>query len=125
MLDVLIAFFISSNLQVSHPRFEGANLDKNKLLYTRASDLAAKHNCTPPQLALAWVMHQGEDVVPIPGTTKIKNLDNNIASLKVKLTEEDLKKISDAVPMDEVVGGREDDDFSEYNWEFAYTPLKS
>lgn len=55
-------------LQGSHPRFTGENMEKNKVLYTRFANLAAKHGCTPPQLALAWLMHQGDDVVPIPGT---------------------------------------------------------
>ncbi|KAF8392311.1 hypothetical protein HHK36_022653 [Tetracentron sinense] len=108
-----------------HPRFKGENLEKNKLLYARVANLAAKHDCTPPQLALAWVLHQGDDVVPIPGTTKIKNLDSNIGSLQVQLTEEDLKEISVAVPMDEVGGQRDYGIFSQYNWQFANTPMKS
>ncbi|KAF9622799.1 hypothetical protein IFM89_034034 [Coptis chinensis] len=107
---------------VSHPRYKGANLDKNKLLYTRVANLAAKHGCTPPQLALAWILNQ--NVVPIPATTKIKNLDNNLGSLKVKLTPEDLKELSDAVPMDEVGGQRDYGLYTEYNWEFANTPPK-
>lgn len=50
-----------------HPRFSGENLEKNKLLYARFATLAAKHACSPPQLALAWLLHQGDDVIPIPG----------------------------------------------------------
>lgn len=50
-----------------HPRFNGENLERNKLLYSRFADLAAKHACTPPQLALAWLLHQGDDIIPIPG----------------------------------------------------------
>ena len=50
-----------------HPRFTGENLEKNKLIYARLEKLAAKHGCTLPQLALAWLFHQGDDVVPIPG----------------------------------------------------------
>ncbi|KAK9292350.1 hypothetical protein L1049_020316 [Liquidambar formosana] len=73
-----------------HPRFRRENLEKNKNLYTRVENLAKKHRCTPTQLALAWFLHQGNNVVPIPGKTKIKNLDDNIGSVKVKLTEEDL-----------------------------------
>ncbi|GLT99547.1 hypothetical protein SLE2022_169810 [Rubroshorea leprosula] len=76
----------TDSLLHKHPRFTGENLEKNQVLYTRFTDLAAKHACTPPQLALAWLLHQGEDIVPIPGTTKIKNLENNIGSLAVKLT---------------------------------------
>lgn len=53
--------------QGTHPRFSGDNLEKNKILYDRFANLAAKHSCSPPQLALAWLLHQGDDVVPIPG----------------------------------------------------------
>ncbi|KAF5206152.1 Perakine reductase [Thalictrum thalictroides] len=105
-----------------HPRFTGSNLDNNKVLYERVADLAVKHGCTPPQLALSWVLHQGEDVVPIPGTTKIKNLDNNIGSLKLKFTEEDLKKIMEAVPIDEVAGIRTYEHIHLLSWKFANTP---
>ncbi|XP_042517586.1 probable aldo-keto reductase 1 [Macadamia integrifolia] len=108
----------------SHPRFTGENLDRNKMLYERMENLAANYGCTPAQLALAWILHQGDYVVPIPGTTKIKNLDNNIGSLKVKLTEEDLKEISDAVPIDVVAGSRTADIFLQCSWKFANTPPK-
>ena len=50
-----------------HPRFMGENLEKSKLLYARLANLAAKHACTPPQLALAWLLHQGDDIIQIPG----------------------------------------------------------
>lgn len=55
-------------LQAAHPRFSGENLEKNKKLYRQFSHLASKHNCTPSQLALAWLLHQGNDIIPIPGT---------------------------------------------------------
>ncbi|KAJ8632851.1 hypothetical protein MRB53_026187 [Persea americana] len=108
----------------SHPRLVGDNFDKNKVLYTRIATLAAMHNCTPAQLALAWVLHQGDDVVPIPGTTKIKNLEDNIGSLKVNLTEADVKEISDAVPVDEVAGPRSYQSMYLNTWKFANTPPK-
>lgn len=107
-----------------HPRFSAENIEKNKVIYARLSDLASKHACTPPQLALAWLLRQGEDVIPIPGTTKLKNLDNNIGSLAVKLTPEDLKEILDAVPVDEVGGEREYSVFSNYLYKFANTPAQ-
>ncbi|XP_022858363.1 perakine reductase-like [Olea europaea var. sylvestris] len=105
-----------------HPRFTGQNFDKNKTIYFRIEALAKKHGCTPAQLALAWVLHQGDDVVPIPGTTKIKNLHENIGSVKVKLTSDDLKEISDAVPINEVAGSRTLDVFVQVSWRFANTP---
>ncbi|KAL2486898.1 putative aldo-keto reductase 2 [Abeliophyllum distichum] len=107
-----------------HPRFAGENLEKNKVLYTRFANLAAKHSCTPPQLALAWLLHQGDDVVPIPGTTKIKNLIDNINSLAVKLTPSDLKEMADAIPIDQVAGEREIDVFSKFSYKLANTPKK-
>ncbi|KAF8394365.1 hypothetical protein HHK36_020573 [Tetracentron sinense] len=115
----------ANSFLATHPRYTGENLEKNKVLYGRVANLAAKHGCTPPQLALSWVLHQGDDVVPIPGTTKIKNLDNNIGSLKVKLTEEELKEVSDAVPVDEVAGARIYEKINLHSWKFANTPLKA
>ncbi|KAG4157102.1 hypothetical protein ERO13_D02G041100v2, partial [Gossypium hirsutum] len=108
----------------NYPRFNGENLEKNKLLYTRVSNLAIKHGSTVPQLALAWLLHQGHDIVPIPGTTKVKNMISNVGSLGLKLSEEDVKEICDAVPVDEVSGRREMRLLSEYTWKLANTPLK-
>ena len=53
--------------QSIHPRFDSENLEKNKILYSKLSNLADKHGCTTPQLALAWLLHQGNDIIPIPG----------------------------------------------------------
>ncbi|CAI9278039.1 unnamed protein product [Lactuca saligna] len=63
------------------------------MLYERVSAIAVKKGCTPSQLALAWVHHQGKDVVPIPGTTKIENLQQNIGALSVKLTPQDMAEL--------------------------------
>ncbi|XP_052887685.1 perakine reductase-like [Gossypium arboreum] len=81
--------------------------------------LAEKHGCTPAQLALAWVLHQGDDVSPIPGTTKIKNLDSNIESVKVKLTKEDLKEITDTIPIHEVAGGTYPEGLKQFTWKYG------
>ncbi|XP_026460652.1 probable aldo-keto reductase 1 [Papaver somniferum] len=119
------AFAESSDEKISmgrHPRLEGENLDKNKILFTRVGKLAEKHECTPAQLALAWLLHQGDNVVPIPGTTKIKNLDVNIGSLGLKLTEDDVKELSDAVPISEVAGASDYNFLSSTSWKFANTP---
>ncbi|KAL0344112.1 UNVERIFIED_CONTAM: Perakine reductase [Sesamum angustifolium] len=106
-----------------HPRFTGENWEKNKDLYFRVDSLAKKHGCTPAQLALAWVHHQGDDVVSIPGTTKITNLHENISSLNVKLTSDEVKELSDAVPKDEVAGNSLPDAMYGFTWRFANTPL--
>ncbi|KAK4417878.1 Perakine reductase [Sesamum alatum] len=106
-----------------HPRFTGENWEKNKDLYFRVDSLAKKHGCTPAQLALAWVHHRGDDVVSIPGTTKIKNLHENIGSLNVNLTSDEVKELSDAVPKDAVAGNSITDAFYAFTWRFANTPL--
>ncbi|XP_002512215.2 perakine reductase [Ricinus communis] len=103
------------------PRFTDENVEKNKVFYARIEILAKRHGCTPAQLALAWVLNQGDDVVPIPGTTKIKNLLDNIGAVRIKLTKEELKEISDAVPDYEVAGHRTIK--PEFTWKFADTPL--
>ncbi|KAD7478117.1 hypothetical protein E3N88_01253 [Mikania micrantha] len=75
------------------PRFQPENIEHNKILYERVNELARKKGCTTSQLSLAWVHHQGNDVVPIPGTTKIENLEQNIGALSVKLTLEDMAEL--------------------------------
>ncbi|KAF6141183.1 hypothetical protein GIB67_018273 [Kingdonia uniflora] len=113
-----------SSFLAFHPRFTGENFDQNKILYTRIANLAAKHGCTPAQLTLAWVNHQGEDVVPIPGTTKIKNLEDNVGSVSVKLTEAELFEISEAVPASDVAGPRINNNFYSISYKFANTPAR-
>ncbi|RVW96097.1 putative aldo-keto reductase 1 [Vitis vinifera] len=108
----------------SNPRFQGENFEKNKLLYAKIETLAEKHRCTPAQLALAWLFHQGDYVVPIPGTTKIKNIDNNIGSLRLKFTQEELEEISAAVTPEEVAGARVADNLIRCSWRFANTPAR-
>ncbi|KAI5064118.1 hypothetical protein GOP47_0020788 [Adiantum capillus-veneris] len=104
------------------PRFQGENLEKNKVFYERIANLAKKHACTPGQLALAWVLRQGDDVVLIPGTTKTKNFDENEGALKVKLSVEDLEEISSAVPAGEVSGERHNEQIDRLSYKYADTP---
>ncbi|XP_057491993.1 perakine reductase-like [Actinidia eriantha] len=113
----------AKSLMQTHPRFTGQNLEQNKKFYTGIEALSKKHGCTPIQLALAWVLHQGDDVAPIPGTTKIKNLDEIMGALRVKLREDDLKEISDAVPVNEVAGPRTSENNYRTCYKFADTPL--
>ncbi|XP_068335848.1 probable aldo-keto reductase 2 [Pyrus communis] len=88
------------------PRFQPENVEHNQTLFERVRDLAARKGCTPSQLALAWVHHQGNDVCPIPGTTKIANFDQNIAALSVKLTPEELAELESYASADAVKGDR-------------------
>ncbi|KAK3012833.1 hypothetical protein RJ639_008612 [Escallonia herrerae] len=108
----------------SYPRFVGQNFEQNKILYTRIEALAFKHGCSPAQLALGWVLHQGDGIVPIPGTSKMKNLDDNVGALRLKLTEDDIQEISDAIPLNEVAGSRSHENYLRMSWMFANTPAK-
>ncbi|KAK6120676.1 hypothetical protein DH2020_045574 [Rehmannia glutinosa] len=77
----------------SLPRFQPENLELNNSLFERVKDMATRKDCTPSQLALAWIYHQGNDVCPIPGTTKINNLNQNIGALAVKLTSQEMAEL--------------------------------
>jgi aryl-alcohol dehydrogenase-like predicted oxidoreductase len=82
----------------SSPRFQGGNFQKNLDLVDRVTEIARARGITPGQLALAWVLAQGEDVVPIPGTTRRAHLEENVAALDVELTEEELAAIESVFP---------------------------
>ncbi|KAL0340532.1 UNVERIFIED_CONTAM: putative aldo-keto reductase 2 [Sesamum radiatum] len=88
------------------PRFKPENLEHNQNLFNRVTEMASRKGCTPSQLALAWVHHQGNDVVPIPGTTKIENLNQNIGALAVKLTPDDIAELESIVAASAVKGER-------------------
>jgi aryl-alcohol dehydrogenase-like predicted oxidoreductase len=88
------------------PRYSGDNLAHNRALAQKIHAIAARKGCTPAQLALAWVLAQGQDVIPIPGTKQKKRMMENIGALSVKLSEADLKEIADAVPKGAAKGTR-------------------
>ncbi len=88
----------------ANPRFQGDNLTQNQQIVQVVRDLAAQKNVTPAQLALAWVLGQGEDLVPIPGTKRRSYLEQNLAALDIELTADDLEQIGRAVP--QAVGSR-------------------
>jgi aryl-alcohol dehydrogenase-like predicted oxidoreductase len=88
------------------PRFQGDNFKKNLDLVNTIEILAAEKNCTPAQLALAWVMAQGEFIFPIPGTKRIKYLEENVVALNVSLTKEELSAINTLFPKDAAAGLR-------------------
>ncbi len=90
----------------TNPRFQGENFANNLVLVERFTEIAQDKNVTPAQLALAWVLAQGEDIVTIPGTKRRTYLEQNLGALDVTLTEEDLARINDAFPMDAAVGTR-------------------
>jgi aryl-alcohol dehydrogenase-like predicted oxidoreductase len=88
------------------PRFQGANFQKNLQLVERAEQMAAEKRCTPAQLALAWVLAQGQDIVPIPGTKRRKYLDEDLAALEVRLSATDLARIDEIAPRGAAAGTR-------------------
>lgn len=88
------------------PRFQEENFKKNALIVERLNEMAGQKKCTPAQLALAWVLAQGEDIIPIPGTKRRKYLEENIASLDVHLDEQDLQQIEKIIPRDSIHGDR-------------------
>jgi aryl-alcohol dehydrogenase-like predicted oxidoreductase len=88
------------------PRFQGENFAENLELVDRVERLADAKGCTPAQLALAWVLGQGPDVVPIPGTRKRNRLAENVGALEVTLSDAELDKINEVIPKDLVVGTR-------------------
>lgn len=79
----------------NHPRFQGENFQKNLDLVQRVEEMAREKKCLPAQLALAWVIAQGDDVVPIPGTKHVKYLEQNTGALDVELTREDLTRLDE------------------------------
>jgi aryl-alcohol dehydrogenase-like predicted oxidoreductase len=93
------------------PRFQPGNLEKNLELVNRLKDLAQEKKCTAAQLAIAWVLAQGKDIVTIPGTKRRRYLEENIETLKVNLTAMDLNRVDQLVPKDVAAGRRYNDAF--------------
>src|SRR5438105_2096742 len=88
------------------PRFQGENFQKNLDLVKKIEQLAAAKGCTPSQLALAWVLAQGNDIVPIPGTKRVKYLDDNLGAVNVRLTPEELSQLDAILPPGAAAGAR-------------------
>jgi aryl-alcohol dehydrogenase-like predicted oxidoreductase len=88
------------------PRFQGENFQKNLDLVRRVEEMAKQKGCKPSQLALAWVLAQGDDIVPIPGTKRRKYLEENVGAINIQLTPEDLRRIDEVFPRDATAGAR-------------------
>jgi aryl-alcohol dehydrogenase-like predicted oxidoreductase len=98
--------FLERDFRKNHPRFQGENFEKNLDLVKEVETMAEEKGCTTAQLALAWVLAQGDDIVPIPGTKHVKYLDQNIGALDVKLSENDLKRLDEILPPGAAAGQR-------------------
>ncbi|MHB8196829.1 MAG: aldo/keto reductase [Vulcanimicrobiaceae bacterium] len=98
--------FGSDDYRRTSPRFVGENFGKNLQLVDRVRSLAAARGCTPSQLALAWLLAQGEDVFPIPGTKRVSYLEENLGALSIALTPDELEEIDAVFPIGAAAGSR-------------------
>jgi aryl-alcohol dehydrogenase-like predicted oxidoreductase len=96
----------ANDFRRNSPRFEGENFDRNLALVERVRAMAVRKHCTPAQLALAWVLAQGDDIVPIPGTKRRRYLEENLEALDVMLDAKDLEELDAAFPQDVAAGTR-------------------
>jgi aryl-alcohol dehydrogenase-like predicted oxidoreductase len=98
--------FAADDFRRHSPRFQGENFDRNLQLVDRVKELADAKGCTPGQLALAWLLAQGEHIVPIPGTKKVNRLRENLGAVDVELSAEDLKRLDELAPAGVAAGAR-------------------
>jgi aryl-alcohol dehydrogenase-like predicted oxidoreductase len=98
--------FPEDDFRRHNPRFQGENFYANLRLVDRVKELAREKDCSPGQLALAWVLHQGEDIVPIPGTKRRAYLEENVQATELELSEEDLHALDEAAPAGAAQGDR-------------------
>jgi aryl-alcohol dehydrogenase-like predicted oxidoreductase len=89
-----------------NPRFQGEQFAINLAIADRLREVAKEEHCTPAQLALAWILHRHQDVIPIPGTSSVARLEENTHAANLRLNEQDLNRIEQALPKDSVVGER-------------------
>jgi aryl-alcohol dehydrogenase-like predicted oxidoreductase len=98
--------FDDNDFRKHHPRFQGENFQRNLDLVEKVKQIADEKGVTPGQLALAWVLAQGEDIVPIPGTTRVAHLEENVAALEIELTADDLARLDEVAPKGVAAGDR-------------------
>jgi aryl-alcohol dehydrogenase-like predicted oxidoreductase len=96
----------ANDVRRRQPRFERENLEANLKLVERVREIAGEIGCTPAQLAIAWVLNQGDDVVPIPGTKRVRYLEENVAAAEIELSAEQLARIDEALPAGAWLGER-------------------
>jgi aryl-alcohol dehydrogenase-like predicted oxidoreductase len=89
-----------------NPRFQGENFQRNLELVERVREIASEKGAEPGQLALAWLLHRGDDIVPIPGTKRVRYLEENAAAAEIELTDEDLSRLDEAAPVGATAGER-------------------
>jgi aryl-alcohol dehydrogenase-like predicted oxidoreductase len=98
--------FPEDDFRRHHPRFQGENFQRNIQLVERVKEIADEKGVTPGQLALAWVLAQGDDIAPIPGTTTVRHLEENVAAADIELSDDELARIDEAAPRGAAAGDR-------------------
>jgi aryl-alcohol dehydrogenase-like predicted oxidoreductase len=98
--------FAADDYRRSSPRFMGENFERNLELVERVFEIAAEKDVTPSQLALAWLLRQGDDIVPIPGTKRVRYLEENLAAAAIELSAQDIRRIEEAAPRGAAAGER-------------------
>jgi aryl-alcohol dehydrogenase-like predicted oxidoreductase len=101
-LDVLLP----KDRRRNHPRFDAENLKRNVEILKPIEEIAVTHKCTPAQVALAWILAQGEDIIPIPGTKRRTTLEQNAAAVDIQLTPHEINRLSQAFPPGAAAGTR-------------------
>ena len=96
----------ATDWRATDPRFQGANFDANMKAAATVREVAGEHDATPAQIALAWLLHRGEDIVPIPGTKRRKYLEENLAALDLTLTVHQMERLDAAIAPGTVAGPR-------------------
>ena len=104
------------------PRFQAENLEKNKATFEKIAEIASRKGCSPGQLSLSWICHQGNDISPIPGTTKVKNLEENMGALSVNITPDEIKEIENVLSTCGFSGDRSRATLLNLTWLNSETP---
>jgi aryl-alcohol dehydrogenase-like predicted oxidoreductase len=118
----LVENLTDNDARKKNPRFTAENIQKNKTTFEKICEIAYKKGCSPGQLSLAWIHHQGNDVIPIPGTSKMKNLEENIGALSVKITPEEMIEIENVLSTYGFSGNRYNDAHKDLTWMNSETP---
>jgi len=112
----------NDDIRKALPRFQAENFEKNKVTFEKIAVIASRKGCSPGQLSLAWIHHQGNDVSPIPGTTKVRNLEENIGALSVKITPDEMKEIQNISSISGFSGDRHLEVHKDLTWMNSETP---
>lgn len=105
-LELGVTFLDTADWRRDLPRFKDGNLGRNLALVEKVEEIAREKGVGVSQVALAWVLSRGEDVIPIPGTKRVKHLETNAAALDIEFTDEELERLDEAAPLGVAVGDR-------------------